>query len=92
MNRIYSLLITRLVESAQRNRYFLVDFSRYFDDVSQWVFLDWCHLTAGANYLIAKELSTLIKERLFQQPLTEGDRLGAKDSYFYVFATSAEVE
>jgi len=43
-------LIERITESAQRRQYFLADLSEYFDDTSEWVFTDWCHLTSGASY------------------------------------------
>ena len=69
----YKVLLNAVTESAGKKGYFVVDFSRYFDDVSQWVFADWCHLTAGANYLLAKELANRIKKNVLGQPLTEGD-------------------
>ncbi len=61
----------------------LLDFSQYFDDTSEWVFTDWCHLTAEANYLIARELANTIKESFLQMPLTGGDRVENKDSFFW---------
>ncbi|MBI5569499.1 MAG: discoidin domain-containing protein [Desulfomonile tiedjei] len=90
-DKAYKLLIDRMVESAGRKGYFLVDFSEYFDDVSEWVFTDWCHLTSGANYLIAKELSNLVKERFFQKPLGPGDQIEDKNGLFSDLATSAAV-
>ncbi len=80
--KVYKLLIDRLVDSARKKGYFLVDFSEYFDDVSQWVFTDWCHLTGGANYLIAKELSNVVKEHFFGKSLGPGDSTDNKDSFF----------
>jgi hypothetical protein len=88
---MYKLLVDKVAESAARNRYPVVDFSQYFDDVSEWVFTDWCHLTAGANYLIAKELSNLVKEHVLQKPLTGGDRIEDKDTVFWDLAASAKV-
>ncbi len=90
-DKMYEFLIERIVESANRNHYFVADFSRYFDDVSERVFTDWCHLTAGANYLIAKELSNLIKEHFFKQPLSASDRIGEKDTYFWDLAASGKI-
>jgi hypothetical protein len=90
-DKMYKLLVDKVAESAARNRYPVVDFSQYFDDVSEWVFTDWCHLTAGANYLIAKELSNLVKEHVLQKPLTGGDRIEDKDTVFWDLAASAKV-
>jgi len=81
-NGVYKLMIDRISESSRQKGYTLADLSGYFDDTSEWVFTDWCHLTAGANYLIAKELSNLVKERILKRPLSEGDRIGDKESYF----------
>jgi len=90
-DQVYRLLIHRVSESAQRKGYFLVDFSDYFDDVSEWVFTDWCHLTAGANYLLAKELGNLIKEHLLRQPLSAGDQITQKNGYFWDLAASGSI-
>lgn len=88
---VYKVLIEKLVQSAKTKGYFLVDLHDYFDDVSEWVFTDWCHLTSGANYLVAKELSNLIKEHLLGQALGPGDGTKEKDSFFWDMAASAEV-
>lgn len=89
--RMYGLLVYRITESAGRKRYFVADFSHYFDDVSEWVFTDWCHLTSGANYLIARELASLVKQHVFAQPLTQGDIVDQKNSYFWDLAYTAKV-
>ncbi len=90
-DQAYGLLVQRIIESARRKPYFVVDFSQYFDDVEEWVFTDWCHLTSGANYLIAKELAGLVKQHVLSQPLTPGDSVEAKNSYFWDLAYSAKV-
>jgi hypothetical protein len=90
-DRVYKLLIDKISESAGNKGYFLVDFSDYFDDVSEWVFTDWCHLTAGANYLVAKELSNLIKEHFFGRPLNEGDSTKNKNEFFWDLAASGSI-
>lgn len=90
-DKMYQLFIDRISQNAKEKGYFLVDFSEYFDDVSEWVFTDWCHLTAGANYLMAKELANLIKEHFLGQPLTRGDQIDKKDSFFWDFAASSKV-
>lgn len=89
-DQLYKFIINRIGESAQRKQYLLADFSDYFDDSSEWVFTDWCHLTAGANYLIAKELANLIKENFFQKPLTESDKIDNKNSFFWNMALTAK--
>lgn len=90
-DHVYKYLTDRIVESAQKKQYFVADFTEYFDDTSEWVFTDWCHLTAGANYLIAKELANLIKENYFQSPLTEEDKIEYKNSFFWNPAVIADV-
>ena len=90
-DKAYNLLIEKMRESARNKGYFLVDFSDYFDDVSEWVFTDWCHLTSGANYLVAKELSNLVKEHVLGQSLDRGDATNDKDSFFWDLAASGTV-
>jgi hypothetical protein len=87
----YKYMIDRIAVSAKNRGFVMADFSEYFDDTSQWVFTDWCHLTAGANYLIAKELANLIKENFFRMPLAEGDNIEDKDSFFWDAAATAKV-
>jgi hypothetical protein len=84
-------MIEQITESAQKNHYFLADFSEYFDDTCEWVFTDWCHLTAGANYLFSKELAGLIKENFLQKQLIEGDKIDDKNSFFWKPAATAKV-
>ncbi len=91
-DKMYQLFSDRVRQSAERTGYFLVDFSDYFDDVSEWVFTDWCHLTAGANYLMAKELANLVKEHFFSMTLTDGDKTSDKDSFFWDMAASGTVK
>ena len=71
-DKVYKLFVDKARESAGAKGYFLADFTEYFDDVSEWVFTDWCHLTAEANYLIAKELSNLVKEGFFPKTSHSG--------------------
>jgi hypothetical protein len=83
VDNLYEFMIERITESAHRKQYFLANFSDYFDDTSEWVFTDWCHLTAGANYLIAKEFANIIKENFFKRPLTDGDKIEHKNNFFW---------
>jgi hypothetical protein len=78
----YAYMRDQIAESARRKQYFLVDFTEYFDDTSEWVFTDWCHLTAGANFVMAKALANVIKESFFKMSLTEADRGESKDAFF----------
>jgi len=80
---LYKYISESIAESSHRRQYFVVDLTEYFDDTSERAFSDWCHLTAGANYLIARELANIIKESFFKMPLTEGDRVESKDSFFW---------
>jgi hypothetical protein len=90
-DKMYRLLVDSITSSAAQKGFVLVDFSDYFDDVPEWVFADWCHLTAGANYLIAKELANVVKELLLQKELSAGDRVGNRETYFWDFAASGKV-
>lgn len=90
-DHVYKYLVERIVERAQEKSFFVADFSEYFDDTSEWVFTDWCHLTAGANYLIAKELANTIKEHFFKQSLSQWDRIDEKDSFFWHPVVTAAV-
>jgi hypothetical protein len=90
-DKMYRLLVDSITSSAAQKGFILVNFSDYFDDVSEWVFTDWCHLTAGANYLVAKELSNVVKERLLQKELSAGDLIGNRDTYFWDLAASGNV-
>lgn len=90
-DQVYKYITERIAESARQNGYFLVDFTEYFDDTSEWVFTDWCHLTAGANYLIARELANIIKEQFLKQPLMEADKVENKDSFFWTHVLPANV-
>ena len=84
-------MIDHITESARRKQYFLADFSNYFDDTSEWVFTDWCHLTSGANFLIAKELANIIKENFLKESLNKGDKIDDKSSFFWNMALTANV-
>jgi len=90
-DKMYKLLTNKMEQSATSQGYFLVDFSEYFDDVSEWVFTDWCHLTAGANYLLAKELSNLVKEHFLGQKLDKGDQIDDKNSLFWDLAAGGTI-
>ncbi len=89
-DKTYVRLVERIKKSADQKNYFVVDFSNYFDDVSEQVFTDWCHLTVGANYLLAKELSNSIKKEVFHVPVSDADRIDHKSSFFWNLTATAK--
>lgn len=88
---LYNYIARRIVSQSQEKGIHTINFVDYFNDTHQWVFTDWCHLTAGANYLIGKEIANQIREHYFRQTLTEMDQVREKDLYFINFARSARV-
>lgn len=88
---VYKFIIDKIKSSSAEKGYILADFSEYFDDTSEWVFTDWCHLTAGANYLIGKGLSNVIKKVIFKKPLTKGDNIDDISSFFWNLTVTATV-
>ena len=88
---VYKFIIDTVKLSSDKKGYILVDFSDYFDQTSEWVFTDWCHLTSGANYLIAKQLSNVIKSAIFKRPLTEGDKVDDISSFFWNLTVTSNV-
>jgi hypothetical protein len=90
-DNMYRLLTNRIEQSAANRGYFLVNFLDYYDDVSEWVFTDWCHLTSGANYLLAKELSNLVKEHFLGRKLDKGDEIQDKDGVFWDLAAGGKI-
>lgn len=90
-DNMYKLLTNKIEQSAAKQRYFLVNFVDYYDDVSEWVFTDWCHLTSGANYLLAKELSNLVKEHFLERKLDGGDAIQDKDGVFWDLAAGGKI-
>ncbi|MFH0823882.1 MAG: discoidin domain-containing protein [Pseudomonadota bacterium] len=89
--RIYKYITERIEYSSRHKGYFLLDFTEYFDDTSEMVFTDWCHITAGANYLIARECANVIKETFLKIPLAQGDKVEDKSVFFWNPILTAEV-
>jgi hypothetical protein len=90
-DKMYALLTTRIMESAKKLGYPVLDFTKYFDDVEEQVFTDWCHLTPGANYVLAKELALVLKRYVLQAPIEEYEKVDDKGSYFWDLAASGRV-
>lgn len=88
----YDLLVDRIKKRLKEEGYDVVDLTEIFDTVTEWVFTDWCHLTNGANYILAKALTNEVKQRVFHLPLQPDDRLKQPlDSYFRDYAKDAKV-
>lgn len=88
---LYNYITRRIVTNAQDRGIHALNFVDYFNDTNQWVFTDWCHLTAGANYLIGKEIANQIREYYFKQTMTDQDLVRHKDLYFVNLARTAKV-
>lgn len=89
--QLYDYITRRIVSNAQERGIHTLNFVDYFNDTSEWVFTDWCHLTAGANYLIGKEVANQIREHYFKQTLPVKDLVRDKDLYFRNLALSASI-
>jgi len=88
----FDLLVDRVKKRGAQAGIDVVDLTKIFDDVQGWVFTDWCHLTNGANYILAKELVNQVKTRIFGLPLLPDDPLKPPlDSYLYDYAKRAVV-
>ncbi len=62
----YDLFVEQVKKRSREIDFEVVDLTGIFDNVSEWVFTDWCHLTNGGNYIIAKELVNQVKTRVFR--------------------------
>lgn len=88
----YELLVDKIKKRCAAEGFEVYDLTGIFDDVTEWVFTDWCHLTNGANYVMAKALVNRIKTSIFNLPLLESDVLHKPtDSYFIDYACNAKV-
>jgi hypothetical protein len=88
----YEVFVDRVIKRCREVDFEVADLTGIFDKVNEWVWTDWCHLTNGANYVVAKELVNQAKVRVFGLPLTEGDTLhNPSDEYFRDYAKQAMV-
>ncbi len=88
----YDLLVKRIKERNKEIGFEVVDLTKIYDNVNEWVFTDWCHLTNGANYLMAKALVNEVKTRVFGLPLRPSEKIQEPvDSYFKDYSKSATV-
>ncbi len=88
----YNELVNQVKTRGKEINFEVVDLSTIFDKTHEWVFTDWCHLTNGANYVIAKALVNEVKQRIFGLSLKPSDKLlDPLDSYFADYAKEAKV-
>ena len=88
----YNELVNQVKTRGKEINFEVVDLSTIFDKTHEWVFTDWCHLTNGANYVIAKALVNEVKQRIFGLSLNPSDKLlDPLDSYFADYAKEAKV-
>ncbi len=88
----YDLLVEKIKKRCADEGFELYDITGIFDTVNEWVFTDWCHLTNGANYILAKALVTRVKTSIFNLPLLDSDLLhDPLDSYFEDYCRNAKV-
>ncbi|MGO9571536.1 MAG: discoidin domain-containing protein [Desulfomonilaceae bacterium] len=88
----YQAIVDRLKKRAREIGFEVVDLTGIYDDVTEWVFTDWCHLTNGANYILAKELANRVKTQVFGLALLADDSIkNSKDAYFQDYAKNAKV-
>ncbi|MEJ2716318.1 MAG: discoidin domain-containing protein [Deltaproteobacteria bacterium] len=88
----YDVLVKKVKKRAREAGFEALDLTGIFDNVNAWVFTDWCHVTNGANYIMAKALVNAVKTRVFNLPLLPDDQLKPPlDSYFVDYAKQAKV-
>ena len=88
----YDVLVKQIKERCREINFEIVDLTGIFDNVKSWVFTDWCHVTNGGNYILAKALVNQVKEQVFRLPLSKDDKLqDPLDSYFVDYAKEAKV-
>jgi hypothetical protein len=88
----YEVFVDRVMKRCREENFEVADLTGIFEKVNEWVWTDWCHLTNGANYVVAKELVNRAKVRVFGLALTEGDKLhNPQDAYFRDYAKQALV-
>jgi len=88
----YGVLVNQVIKRGREVNFEVADLTGIFDSAKDWVFTDWCHMTNGANYVLAKELANLVKTRIFGLPLEASDVLhNPPDSYLRDYSKEATV-
>lgn len=90
--KTYDTLVERVISRAAQDGFQIIDLTKLFDTTNEWVFTDWCHLTNGANFIVAKALVAEVKQMVFGLKLKPFDELQQPiDSYFTDYAKNAKV-
>lgn len=88
----YNEFLDQIKNRGKEINFDVIDLSPIFDNTREWVFTDWCHLTNGANFVIAKALVNEVKQRVFGLPLNDSNKLvDPPDSYFTDYSKDARV-
>jgi hypothetical protein len=88
----YDLIVDTAKKRCAEEGLEVLDLTKIFDNVNTWVFTDWCHMTNGANYILAKALVNRTKKDVFGLSLRPSDRLEKPlDAYFTDYAKHAKV-
>ncbi len=88
----YDVLVDKIRKRCKEDNLEVVDLTGIYDNVTEWVFTDWCHLTNGANYNLAKELVNQVKTRVLGLPLLKDDIISNPvNSYFQDYARNSRV-
>jgi hypothetical protein len=88
----YNKLVDQVKKRNAEIGFQVADLTTIFDTTNEWVFTDWCHLTNGANFVLAKALVNEVKTRAFGLPLKPHDVIHDPiDSYFTDYATHSKV-
>ena len=91
-SQTYDVLVDKIKKRAREIGFDVVDLTGIYDDVTEWVFTDWCHLTNGANYIMAKKLAKQVKTQVFGLTPEKDDLLATpKNTYFRDYAKNAKV-
>lgn len=88
----YDALVEKIKNRCNEVNFEVVDLTSIFDPVTEWVFTDWCHMTNGANYIMAKELVNQVKTRILGLSLRPQDKISQPiDSYFTDYSMKSRV-
>jgi hypothetical protein len=88
----YDALVKQVKKRCAEEGIEVIDLTGIFTPVTEWVWTDWCHLTNGANYIIARALWYNVKKQAFGLTVpSEGPFDGPLDSYFRDYAKEAKV-
>ncbi len=88
----YNKFVKTVKDRGNEINFEVLDLTDIYDNVTEWVFTDWCHLTNGANYILAKKLANQVKTQIFNLPLGPSDALTTPyDEYFKDYAAKSQI-